>query len=175
MYGNIHPADEEYKENFEELITLLGASQIEDRKKAQSCLIGIGRPAIPTLCKVLLESPPALRWQAANILGAIRDPQAASALVNALEDCTFEIRWRAAIALIQLGRDGLVPLYQALLKRFDSTQLREGAHHVLRALDKEGVLCEPSLHVLKALESIEPAIVVAWAVERALEVLISSS
>ncbi len=44
------------------------------------------------------------------------------------------IRWLAAEGLIGLGEAGLRPLLEALVHHSDSAWLREGAHHVLKAL-----------------------------------------
>jgi HEAT repeats len=72
------------------------------------------------------------RGRAARTLGEIGDQSAAPALVKALEDDKFDVRWLAARALAALGRPGLAALLQALIERPHSTLLREGAHHVLR-------------------------------------------
>jgi len=58
---------------------------------------------------------------------------------------------------VRLGRDGLVPLMEALVERPESAWLREGAHHVLRVLVGRG-LDVHIVPVLKALEAIEPVL-----------------
>lgn len=153
----------------DELVQQLGSDKLGERKRARAALISAGNPSVPALISLLSNHSSELRWEAAYVLGEIKSPEAAPALVNALEDEALEVRWRAAVGLIKLKRHSLIPLFEALKGCFDSVLLREGAHHVLRGLDKEGVLADPSLKVLEALESVEPAITVPWAVERALE------
>ena len=63
----------------------------------------------------------------------------------------------AATALINLGREALVPLLQGLEGNSDSIWFRDGAHHVLRSLVRDGVADE-AMPVLEALEDIEPCI-----------------
>jgi hypothetical protein len=97
------------------------------------------------------------RWEAAKALGAIADPSAAPALVNTLEDTKAAVRWLAATALIHLGCDALVPLLRRLEGNSDSIWFRDGAHHVLSSLIRDGVADE-AIPVVEALENIEPSI-----------------
>jgi hypothetical protein len=107
------------------------------------------------------------RGQAAKVLGEIGDLAAAPALVKALEDDKFDVRWLAALALVALGRDGLPALLQALIERPDSTWLREGAHHVLH--DEGYETWQTQLGpVMKALEGYAPAATLPGAAERVL-------
>jgi HEAT repeat protein len=156
-----------------ELIHWLSSDRAEDRKKAQNDLIEMGEPVVPVIITMLSDASKELRWEAAYILAQIRDPRAALGLVKALEDSAYEVRWRAAEALVALGRDSLAPLLEALVQRLDSVWLREGAHHVLRALSKEGHLTESSIKVLMALDDGTALVSVPWAAERALEALYS--
>jgi HEAT repeat protein len=98
-----------------------------------------------------------VRWEAAKALADIADPAAADALVKALEDKIFDVRWLAAEGLINLGREGLVPLLQALIERSDSPWLRDAAHHVLHdlAVGELEDLLEP---ITDSLEDAEAAI-----------------
>jgi HEAT repeat protein len=105
-----------------------------------------------------LQSPKRhARWEAAKALGEIADPGAAAALVGRLEDDESAVRWLAATALINLGRDALVPLLQGLETHSDSLWFREGAHHVLHSLVREGVADEVR-PILEALENLEPRV-----------------
>ena len=116
-----------------ELIAALASSSPVARKKAREALVALGGPAVPTLIQLLSHRQPHVRWEAAKALGAIADPIAASALVNALEDRDGDVRWLAAEGLAALGRDALQPLLAALMERSDRDWLCEGAHHVCRA------------------------------------------
>ncbi|HVO70134.1 MAG TPA: HEAT repeat domain-containing protein, partial [Aggregatilineaceae bacterium] len=124
------------------------------RHRARLLLVDIGLPAVPFLVQAL-EDPDAeecARWEAAKALSDIGDPMAAPALIDVLgQDEQFGIRWLAAEGLIALGRNGLVPLLNALIQRSNSAWLREGAHHVLRTLAGRGLYAQVA-PVLTALE-----------------------
>jgi HEAT repeats len=138
-----------------------------ERWRARMALVDIGEPATPMLIEALESLDQCTRWEAAKTLIDIRDPRAAQAMVEALEDRSFGIRWLAAEGLIRLGRQGLGPLMEALVERSDSVLLREGAHHVLRVLVGEG-LDAHILPVLQALENIAPAVLVPLAAKATL-------
>jgi HEAT repeat protein len=126
------------------------------RERARRSLVAIGSIAVEPLIDTLEKGNETARWEAAKAISEIGDPNAAYALVGALEDNYFDVRWVAAEGLITLGIDSLRPLLEVLLKSPDSTWLREGAHHVLRGLcdlDLEE-LVDPTL---TALEHVQPA------------------
>lgn len=156
------------------LIVDLGLRSATIRGKAHASLVAIGKPAVKPLLKALTDSTEYGRGQAAKALGEIGDLSAAPALVKALEDDKFDVRWLAARALVELGRDGLPALLQALVKRPHSTWLREGAHHILR---DEGY--EPWRNqlapVMKALEGYAPANTLPDAAESVLRAFVQSS
>jgi HEAT repeat protein len=127
------------------------------RQEAREQLVEIGSPAVPYLIKALQSGGERVRWEATKALAEIRDPWAAPALVQTLEDDEAGIRWLAATGLISLGRASLRPLLEALEKHSDSMWMREGTHRVLHALIREGV-AEDAVPVLEALEDIEPAV-----------------
>jgi HEAT repeat protein len=113
-----------------------------------------------------------VRWEAAKALGQISDPTAAEALVRALEDEMFDVRWLAAEGLITLGRGALLPLLHALVERSDSEWLREGAHHVFHDLVKGKPDLKDILQpVLATLDDVEPSLEVPFAAETALNKL----
>jgi HEAT repeat protein len=124
------------------------------RVKARRNLVEIGGPAVEPLTKALSSRNRWMRWEAAKALGQIGDPEAAQALVRALEDKIFDVRWLAAEGLISIGKKALVPLLEALLERSDSPWMREGAHHVLHDIDNSGI-SEIILPILNALEGME--------------------
>jgi HEAT repeat protein len=135
---------------------LAGVDGVE-RQAARVQLQEIGRPAVPALLRALQSPSEHARWEAAKALGKITDTRAAPALVRALGDDTSGVRWLAATALINLGRDALAPLLLGLEGQSDSIWFRDGAHHVLRSLVKDGVADE-AVPVLEALEDMEPRI-----------------
>jgi hypothetical protein len=125
---------------------------------------------VPALISTLRLPSEHARWEAAKALGEIGNPRAAPALVKALEDEKAAVRWLAATALIGLGRDALVPLLQGLEGHSDSIWFRDGAHHVLHSLIRDGVAGE-AVPVLEALENLEPRVEAPIAAYHVLEAL----
>lgn len=152
------------------LIVILGSKDGLARQRARHSLIAIGQPAVSALIEALTDPNGHRRWEAAKTLGQLRDPSAATALVRAMEDQDFGVRWLAAEGLIALGRAGLVPVLQALAKHSDSVWLREGAHHVCRMLLDQGLhdLVTP---VLAALDGVEPVLEAPRAAQAVLKAL----
>ena len=139
------------------LVEALASADGVERHAAREQLTEIGRPAVPALLGALQSPSEHARWEAAKALGEIPDPSAAPTLVRTLEDEKSAVRWLAATALINLGRDALVPLLQGLEGHSESIWFREGAHHVLRSLVKDG-LADEAIPVLEALENLEPCV-----------------
>ena len=114
------------------LIEALESSNDAVRQDARRSLVGIGRPVVPYLIQALGDRHHRVRWGAAKALGQIGDPEAAEALVTAMEDPEFDVRWLAAQGLISMQRQILEPLFKAIQDDGTSAWLREGAHHVLK-------------------------------------------
>lgn len=149
------------------LISHLTSPDGERRQKARQVLVKIGEPAVPYLIQALAEPNELMRWEAAETLSKIGSVTTAPALVEALEDDGFGIRWLAGEGLIKIGRDGLPALLHALIQCPDSIRLRNGAHHVLGMLEKEGLYAQLD-PVVQALEDIEPSVTVPLAAHTAL-------
>jgi HEAT repeat protein len=156
--------------NVGQLIAALTSKDGTEREVARLRLIEIGQPAVPALIKALQSPSEHVRWEATKALIDIRDARAASSLVKALEDPEPAVRWLAAEALVVLGCDGLIPLLEGLEQRSSSVWFRDGAHHVLHALARDGV-AEEARPVLEALEDIEPPVEVPIAAHDVLEQL----
>jgi HEAT repeat protein len=153
---------------------LLGELRGKDgarRERARESLVKVGKPAVSALIGLLSDRNEHVRWEACKALGSIKDPAAAGPLVDALNDRNMEVRWLAAEGLIALGRKSVIPLLRALEAHFDSLFLREGAHHVLHALQREDLLDASTLAVLDTLRSLGPRMTVALAARKALESL----
>jgi HEAT repeat protein len=144
-------------ETITSLVNALTSTDGVQRRAAREQLEAIGRPAVPALLAALRSPSEHARWEAAKALGGIADVRAAPALVRTLEDEKSAVRWLAATALIHLGRDALVPLLRGLEGNSDSIWFRDGAHHVLQSLIRDGVADE-AVPVLEALENLEPCI-----------------
>jgi hypothetical protein len=141
------------------------------RMKARKALVVIGKPVVPPLIRLLSHRKPHIRWEAAKALGAIADPLAAFALVNALDDRDSDVRWLAAEGVVALGRDGLQPLLAALLERSKSCCMCEGAHHICHTLVKRKKLGPILRPILAALKEPEPEVAVPSAAYAALSKL----
>ena len=146
-----------------ELLTLVATLESPDgmaRQTARLELEAIGAPAVDPLITVLQNGRNVAVWEAAKALVTIRDPKAAPALVEALDNNDPGVRWVASDALIALGARCLHPLLDALANRPITGFIRQGAHHVLHTLisknymlTKYDEIAEP---VLAALDGPEP-------------------
>src|SRR5512135_1845287 len=121
-------------ERVEALVHALDNEHPTERGRARAALIQLGRPAVPRLIEALHARSEHLRWETAKALAAIRDPGAAAALVEALEDEMLEVRWVAEGAIIDLGRDGLTALLHGLILHSGSERFRQAAHRILTAM-----------------------------------------
>ena len=152
------------------LIADLGDRSATIREHAHRALVAMGKVALKPLLEALTNSTEYGRGQAAKALGEIGDPTVAPALVKALEDDKYDVRWLAARALVALGRDGLAALLPALIERPHSTWLREGAHHVLHD-ERYAPWHEQLAPIMEALESYDAADALPTAVEAVLRSL----
>ena len=127
-----------------------------ERHDARTRLARLGDAAVGAVAELLEDPREQARWEAAKTLSDMNRVTAAPALVRALTDEeSFGVRWVAAEGLVRLGRDALVPLFEALMRNPRSVYLRVGAHHVLIGARRHGeeALAEP---VLEALGSYSP-------------------
>lgn len=137
------------------LIADFGDSDGIVRRKAREALVTVGQAAVKPLTDALSDPSEFVRWEAAKALAEIGSPSATEAMVKSLEDDSFGVRWLAAEGLIALGRAAIEPLMLALMQGSSSPWLREGAHHVLHDLAKQGLRREVA-PVIAALEGPEP-------------------
>ena len=169
------PADSNAQPNdVSGFIAALGDGNGLVRQRAREALVDVGQPAVPALLTALVSSHEQVRWEAAKALSEIAAPESAPGLVTALADREFSVRWIAAEGLVAIGHRSVEPLLEALVARGDRQWLREGAHHVLKALSKRGSH-EAIAPVLAALEGMEPELVVPPAAKAALNVMRSGS
>ncbi len=154
-------------DEIDSLITVLGSHDAVEREIAREGLVDIGHPAVAPLVRALEHRETQMRWEVTKTLAEIADPDSASALVPVLEDEDVGVRWLAAEGLIALEANALASLLSALVRRPDSTWLREGAHHVLHEL-KSGPLGELIAPVLQALSDPAPEVEAPVAAARAL-------
>jgi len=137
------------------------------RVTARRLLVAIGPKAVDELISTTRNKDQQIRWESLKALAQIGDSGAVQALIEALSDSNFDIRWIAAEGLIAIGQPALVPLLRALKSHADSLALLEGAHHILHDIKKDG--CQFVLRpVLEALEDSEPSLEVPFAANKAI-------
>ncbi len=152
----------------EKLISRLADLDARRRHEAREELVSLGVVVLPALYEKLSSADWHVRWEAAKALGEIGDPSAAEMLVRLLQDDDTSVRWAAMGSLIDLGRGSLRPVLEALTRDFQSSRLREGAHHVLHTLHNRGKLTGVEAEVFRALEGAAPSVQAAWAANKAL-------
>ena len=113
------------------LIQQLGDRDGVTRERARRSLVSLGTLGVEPLLQALKSKKSRVRFEAAMCLRDIADRRAIDGLVEALSDRTFEIRWVAAEALINVGRPVVSFVLHALMEHADSTWLRDGCRHVL--------------------------------------------
>jgi hypothetical protein len=162
----MHPSD-----RILEFIDALRHTDGRVRERARMALVALGSNAVEPLTGLLTDRDDHMRWIACKALASLADPRSAPALVDALRDESFEIQWLAAEGLIAMGSHAVRPLLTALEEHFPSVYLRQGAHHVLHALERTGHLDPETLAVLDSLRSLRPPLTVAMAARRALNAI----
>ena len=118
-------------DDLEALVAALASEHGLARKQARRCLVRQGDRAVVLLVAALTDPNPTMRTEAAEALLYIASPLAAPALVEALDDREFGVRWLAAEALIALKCDGLPALLEGITRHSDSLWFRQAAHHVV--------------------------------------------
>jgi hypothetical protein len=154
------------------LIEALASRDVLMRDRASAALVQLGQPALGPLVAALASADGVVRWEATHALTQMHNPAVAPALIAALDDQRFDVRWLAAKGLIELGRDGIIPLLRSLEQgSWDNVWLREGAHHILRTQIRGplGLIIAP---VVAALEGMEPSVTVPLAAYNALSTLL---
>src|SRR5512135_770973 len=157
--------------DIQSLIKRLSSPDSLVRMKVHDILSCIGAPAVPELLKTLATADTQLGWQIIKIFDTIQDPSTIPILIKEIMHENAEIRWAASNALINLRRETIPPLLDALTHNFDSLWLRQSAHHILHVLRDNGKLTPAEEKVYLALEDISPTSSVPWAAQKALEAL----
>jgi len=162
------------RETIDALISDLSSKEGIKRVQARRSLVAIGTQAVEPLEDALSNKNKWVRWEAAKALSQIGDPAATQALIGALEDEMFDVRWLAAEGLITIGYSSVAPLLHALIKRPESTWLREGAHHVFHDITDENMkpVVQP---VLTAIEDLDAVLEVSIAAEKAINSLAAAT
>lgn len=137
--------------DIDSLIDDLTCDDVKDCRRARGAFVAMGNEAVPHLVRVLSDYKGWRRWEAVKALGQIHSPEAAEALVEALGDKDFDIRYLAAKGLIHHGSKALIPLMDGLISHSRSSWFRDGARHVLSDFSQSGSrrLLSPLMDALK--------------------------
>jgi len=157
----VHSLFSSHSDTFAKKVELLAAALRSQngllRAKARQSLAAIGGPAIPCLRLALKDPHERVRWEAAKALSQMGDRRAARALLPALADDSFGVRWIAAEGLIAQGPAVLPTLLRGLIEHADSFFFRQAAHHVLSHFVRYNRSAKAAA-MLAALEGPEPAV-----------------
>ncbi len=129
----------------------------EERKIAEFALFSQGGRALQPLIHALGVDDPAMRMEAARILGDLHQPEAAPALVQALNDANEGVRATAVNALIELRDDAVRPIFERLADGPVTARMREGTYQALRGLEDFGLLRGNLKHMADVVKSNSPA------------------
>jgi HEAT repeat protein len=83
------------KKSIKSLIKELASEDGVVRVKARKSLVNIGYTAVGPLVEAMASRQEWVRWEATKTLAQIGDPSATQALIGALHDNTFDVRWLA--------------------------------------------------------------------------------
>jgi HEAT repeat protein len=129
---------DDFSEEVAEFIPhLIDNKDHQKKMNARNSLIFMGKSVLPQINKLLNSDNYELRIEGARIIKQIRAKESIRTLIKLIEDDESTIRWIAARGLILMGRDSIVPLLVALVKRGRSYYLKSGAHYVLKNLFSE--------------------------------------
>ncbi len=101
------------------------------REATMEAAITLGRPAIPALEMLLHSESREVRWYAVEALRHLGGLRSVEALVAALEDQDFAIRWTAGNALIPTGGGAFWATLEAIAGRSPSLAFHQAARRVL--------------------------------------------
>lgn len=139
------------------LVAELSSRRGRVREKARETLVEIGGPAVPFLLPLADAPSKKLRWEVVKALSSIADPRAIPVLTKRLSDPESDIRWLAAVGLIQIGPASIPAVLRTLMDNSQSTGLRRAAHHVLHDLADHPEVAEFLAPVLASLGDADPA------------------
>jgi HEAT repeat protein len=98
------------------LVEKLASASSDERKEAREGLLALGAAAVPPLILATESKNALLRWEAVNLLGALRDLRATDAVLQvAISDPDVHARWRANWAVTCLNDGTVVPCLIAAL------------------------------------------------------------
>jgi hypothetical protein len=141
----------------EALIEGLDAPDQDERKIAEFALFSQGEKAVQPLVHALGVDDPAIRMEAARILGDMHLPETGPALVQALNDTDESVRAMAAYGLVELREDALHPIFERLASAPISDKMHAGFIQALQGLEDFGILRGNLKHIVEVMKANSPA------------------
>ena len=120
-----------------QLYRLIDIGDYHKHHKAKEDFIEQGETILPLMHKLTVLKHKTIRKEAIKIIRRIAHRSSIPVAIRMLEDPENDIRWIAAEALINIGRISIKPVLEALVNNGESYFLRQGAHHILKALIKK--------------------------------------
>ena len=117
-----------------QLYRLIDVRDYHKHIKAKEDFIEQGVDILPVMHKLVTSKYKVIRKESIKIIRGIAHKSSIPVAIKMLEDPESDIRWIAAEALINIGRISIKPVLKALVFNGESYYVRQGVHHVLRAL-----------------------------------------
>lgn len=112
----------------------IAGNETSRKMHARKAIVRMGEEMLLEVTKLLSAKNKVIRWEAAKILQQISSEKSIPDLIQLLEDDDSDIRWIAAVGLIDIGRKSINPLLHEIINNNNSEFLRSGAHHILMKL-----------------------------------------
>ena len=122
------------RKTLSQLYNLIDVSDYHKHLKSKEYFIKQGQAILPVMHKLMCSEHKVIRKEAIKVVRKIANRSSIPPAIRMLSDPESEIRWIAAEALIHIGRLSIKPILEALVMNGESYYLRQGAHHVLKAL-----------------------------------------
>ena len=124
---------DEFDEEVTALIPDLISNRTTSRQNARLKLSEINLRVLDQIAKLIESKNKQLRWEVAKSFEDRASSDSMPILLQLLADEESDIRWIAAVSLINIGRESIIPLLHEIIHH-ESTSICEGAHHVLNSL-----------------------------------------
>ncbi len=144
----------------EALIEGLDTTDAAERKIAEFALFAQGEKALGPLTHALGVDDPALRMEAVRVLSDMHLPDAAPALVQALNDADEGVRAMAVSGLVALKEDALHPILERLAEDPIPDRMHAGFVEALQGLEDFGILRGNLKRIVEAMKAKSPATLV---------------
>ncbi len=142
--------------DIETLIEALDNPIAEERSLASFALVSKGASVVRPLIHALEVDDAAIRLEAARLLGDLRSPIAAAALIKSLDDPDEAVRHMASNSLVQLREGALRPILEHLAAGIAPGRTWDGLLRTLGGLQDYGVLRDNLKRIVEAMRKNSP-------------------